>query len=130
VTSRKAAREALTGAHAGRVLSRVILKNQKIRVPTPYLKAEGNTNRCAIASTRDARFADSLGVSGESKLTKMRKSFSEKLTVSYPPGGVGKLGWFSMTTHCECKTEITKFRLASDEHTNRTCALDSVGLFP
>ena len=28
MTSRKAAREALTGAHAGRALSRVILKNQ------------------------------------------------------------------------------------------------------
>jgi hypothetical protein len=32
VTSRKAAREALTGAHAGRVLSRVILKNQSADV--------------------------------------------------------------------------------------------------
>jgi hypothetical protein len=43
---------------------------------------------------------------------------------------VGKLGRFTMTTNCECKTEITKFRLGSDEHPNRTCALDSVGLFP
>jgi hypothetical protein len=46
--SRKAGREALTGAHAGGVLSRDMLK--KIRVPTSSMMAEGNTGGRVIAS--------------------------------------------------------------------------------
>src|SRR3984885_7222566 len=47
VASRKAAIEALTGAHAGRVLSCEIIATG---VPTSFRMAEGNTDRCAIAS--------------------------------------------------------------------------------
>src|SRR5580700_6867958 len=47
VSSRKAGGEALTGAHAGRVLSCEIIAT---RVPTSFLMAEGNTGGCAIAS--------------------------------------------------------------------------------
>src|SRR5256885_2277892 len=49
MASRKAAIEALTGAHAGRVLSCEIIA---IGVPTPCHEAEGNTEGCAIASIR------------------------------------------------------------------------------
>jgi hypothetical protein len=49
VASRKAAIEALTGAHAGRVLSCEIIATG---VPTSFSMAEGNTGGCAIASTR------------------------------------------------------------------------------
>ena len=49
VASRKAAIEALTGAHAGRVLSCEIIATG---VPTSFSMAEGNTDGCAIASTR------------------------------------------------------------------------------
>ena len=48
VASRKAAIEALTGAHAGRVLSCEIIA---IGVPTPFSVAEGNTAGGDIAST-------------------------------------------------------------------------------
>src|SRR5689334_25367544 len=49
VASRKAAIEALTGAHAGRVLSCEIIAT---RVPTSFRMAEGDTDGCAIASVR------------------------------------------------------------------------------
>src|SRR5437764_4923668 len=49
VASRKAAIEALTGAHAGWVLSCEIIAT---RVPTSFRMAEGNTGGCAIASIR------------------------------------------------------------------------------
>ena len=49
VAGRKAGREALTGAHAGRVLSCQITAT---RVPTSFDKAEGNTCGCASASVR------------------------------------------------------------------------------
>ena len=53
MASRKAAIEALTGAHAGRVLSCEIIATG---VPTPFSKAEGNTARSASASfTRTLR---------------------------------------------------------------------------
>ena len=45
---RKAGSEALTGAHAGGVLSRDMLK--EIRVLTSSMMAEGNTNGCENAS--------------------------------------------------------------------------------
>jgi hypothetical protein len=48
VASRKAAIEALTGEHAGRVLSCEIIATG---VPTSFSMAEGNTERCTIAST-------------------------------------------------------------------------------
>ena len=44
VTSREAAIEALTGAHAGRVLSCEIIATS---VPTSFRMAEGNTDGCA-----------------------------------------------------------------------------------
>jgi RNA-directed DNA polymerase len=47
--SREAGREALTGAHAGGVLSREMPGNQ---VPTLFIRGEGNTGGRAIASTR------------------------------------------------------------------------------
>src|SRR5437588_1619022 len=49
VASRKATIEALTGAHAGWVLSCEIIAT---RVPTSFRMAEGNTGGCAIASVR------------------------------------------------------------------------------
>src|SRR6266481_4757568 len=49
MASRKAAIEALTGAHAGRVLSCEIIAT---RVRTSCHVAEGNTEGCAIASIR------------------------------------------------------------------------------
>ena len=49
VASRKTAIEALTGAHAGWVLSCEIIAT---RVPTSFGVAEGNTGGCAIASIR------------------------------------------------------------------------------
>jgi hypothetical protein len=49
MASREAAIEALTGAHAGRVLSCEIIATG---VPTLFRLAEGNTDGCAIASTR------------------------------------------------------------------------------
>jgi RNA-directed DNA polymerase len=49
VASRKVAIEALTGAHAGRVLSCEIIATG---VPTSFSTAEGNTAGCAIASIR------------------------------------------------------------------------------
>jgi hypothetical protein len=49
VAGRKATIEALTGAHAGRVLSCEIIAT---RVPTSFRRAEGNTGGCAFASTR------------------------------------------------------------------------------
>jgi hypothetical protein len=49
VAGRKAAIEALTGVHAGRVLSCEIIA---IGVPTSFSMAEGNTKGCAIASIR------------------------------------------------------------------------------
>ena len=48
MASREAAVEALTGAHAGRVLS---CESSAIGVPTSFSKAEGNTDGCANAST-------------------------------------------------------------------------------
>ena len=45
VASREAAIEALTGAHAGRVLSCEIIAT---RVPTSFRKAKGHTGGCAI----------------------------------------------------------------------------------
>jgi hypothetical protein len=56
VVGREAAIEALTGAHAGRVLSCEIIA---IRVPTSFRMAEGNTGGCTIASIR--RTLRSLG---------------------------------------------------------------------
>ena len=47
VGGRKGAGEALTGAHAGQVLSREISRSG---VPTPLSEAEGNTGGGAIAS--------------------------------------------------------------------------------
>ena len=47
VASREAAIEALTGAHAGQVLSCEIIAT---RVPTSFRMAEGNIGGCAIAS--------------------------------------------------------------------------------
>ncbi len=44
VSSRKATIEALTGAHAGRVLSCEIIATS---VPTSFRMAEGNTDGCA-----------------------------------------------------------------------------------
>jgi hypothetical protein len=49
VVSRKATTEALTGAHAGRVLSCEIIATG---VPTSFSKAEGYTGGGAIASRR------------------------------------------------------------------------------
>src|SRR2546428_11673272 len=49
VSSRKATIEALTGVHAGWVLSCEIIAT---RVPTSFRMAEGNTGGCAIASVR------------------------------------------------------------------------------
>ena len=49
VASREAAIEALTGAHAGRVLSCEIIATG---VPTLFRMAEGNTGGGVIASTR------------------------------------------------------------------------------
>jgi hypothetical protein len=49
VGSREAAGEALTRAHAGWVLSCEIIATG---VPTPFNKAESNTDGCAIASIR------------------------------------------------------------------------------
>src|SRR6266852_1990427 len=49
VGSRKAAGEALTGAHAGWVWSCEIIATG---VPTSFRMAEGNTDGCAIASIR------------------------------------------------------------------------------
>ncbi|SRR6266403_2457841 len=48
MTSRKAAIEALTEAHAGRVLSCEIIATG---VPTSFSMAEGHTEGCVIAST-------------------------------------------------------------------------------
>jgi RNA-directed DNA polymerase len=47
--SRKAAIEALTGVHAGRVLS---CERIATGVPTSFSMAEGNTDGCVIASIR------------------------------------------------------------------------------
>jgi hypothetical protein len=52
MASRKVAIEALTGAHAGRVLICEIIATG---VPTLFRMAEGNTHGCAIASTRGLR---------------------------------------------------------------------------
>ena len=49
VDGREAAIEALTGVHAGRVLSCEIIATG---VPTPFSKAEGNIDGSAIASIR------------------------------------------------------------------------------
>lgn len=49
VVGREAGGEALTGAHAGEVLSREILDS---RVPTLFNEAEGNTGGRVIASGR------------------------------------------------------------------------------
>ena len=49
MASREAATEALTGAHAGRILSCEIIATG---VPTSFRMAEGNTSGCAIASIR------------------------------------------------------------------------------
>src|SRR6188508_2148941 len=49
VASREAAIEALTGAHAGRVLSCEIIATG---VPTSFRMAEGNIGGCVIASVR------------------------------------------------------------------------------
>src|SRR5262252_6742681 len=49
VAGREAAIEALTGAHAGRVLSCEIIATG---VPTSFRMAEGNIGGCVIASTR------------------------------------------------------------------------------
>ena len=49
IGSRKAAIEALTGAHAGRVLSCEVIATG---VPTPFSMAEGNTDGYDIASPR------------------------------------------------------------------------------
>ena len=49
MASRKATIEALTGAHAGRVLSCEIIATG---VPTPFSKAEGHTGGGVIASPR------------------------------------------------------------------------------
>ena len=49
VASREVAIEALTGAHAGRVLSCEIIATG---VPTLFRMAEGDTDGCAIASAR------------------------------------------------------------------------------
>jgi hypothetical protein len=49
MASRKATIEALTGAHAGQVLSCEIIANG---VPTSFSKAEGQTGGGVIASTR------------------------------------------------------------------------------
>jgi hypothetical protein len=49
VASRKATIEALTGAHAGWVLSCEIIATG---VPTSFCRAEGNTDGCASASIR------------------------------------------------------------------------------
>ena len=49
VVSRKAAIEALTGAHAGRALSCEIIETG---VPTSFRMAEGYTGECDSASTR------------------------------------------------------------------------------
>jgi hypothetical protein len=54
VASREAAIEALTGAHAGRVLSCEIIA---IRVPTSFRMAEGNTTDPLPA----VRFSDAHG---------------------------------------------------------------------
>jgi hypothetical protein len=48
VNTRKGAGETLTGAHAGRILSREI-HNNKPGAPTLLKKPEGNTGRIAIA---------------------------------------------------------------------------------
>jgi len=49
LVARKGISEALTGAHAGRVLSCEIIATG---VPTPFSKAEGHTGGGAIASLR------------------------------------------------------------------------------
>ncbi len=54
VVIRKGGGEALTGGSVGRALSRVKLTS---RVPTLWRKAEGNTVRCAKASTSLALMA-------------------------------------------------------------------------
>src|SRR5256885_9215546 len=63
VSSRKATIEALTGAHAGWVLSCEIIAT---RVPTLFNYAEGNTGRCAIASVQDAAQSETPGMHGNS----------------------------------------------------------------
>jgi hypothetical protein len=64
MASRKATIEALTGAHAGRVLSCEIIATG---VPTSFSKAEGHTAGGAIASLRfDSAQSETLGMHGNS----------------------------------------------------------------
>src|ERR1035437_821767 len=64
LASRKAAIEALTGAHAGWALSCEIIAT---RVPTSFNMAEGNTGGCALASIRRTlRSQETPGMHGNS----------------------------------------------------------------
>src|SRR5207253_8156286 len=84
VASRKATIEALTGAHAGWVLSCEIIAT---RVPTLFNYAEGNTGRCAIASV--CRTLRSLRPQACMETPRARTGRPH----GRPPGQMRRAGW-------------------------------------
>src|SRR3954447_21659098 len=84
VASREAAIEALTGAHAGRVLSCEIIATG---VPTSFRMAEGNTGGRAIASVR--RTPRSLRPQACMETPRARTGRPHRC----PPGQMRRAGW-------------------------------------
>src|ERR1700731_2428710 len=84
VASRKATIEALTGAHAGWVLSCEIIAT---RVPTSFRMAEGNTGGCVIASLR--RTLRSLRPQACMETPRARTGRPHRR----PPGQMRRAGW-------------------------------------
>ena len=84
MASREGAIEALTGAHAGRVLSCEIIAT---RVPTSFRMEEGNTGGCASASVR--RALRSLRPQACRQTPCARSGRPQR----HPPGKMGRAGW-------------------------------------
>ncbi len=84
VAGREAAIEALTGAHAGRVLSCEIIAT---RVPTSFCMAEGNIGGGAIASIR--RTLRSLRPQACMETPRARTGRPHRC----PPGKMRRAGW-------------------------------------
>src|SRR6266478_2581121 len=84
VVSREGGIEALTGAHAGRVLSCEIIAT---RVPTSFRMAEDNTGGCAIASVR--RTLRSLRPQACMETPRARTGRPQRR----PPGKMRRAGW-------------------------------------
>src|SRR5580700_1688058 len=84
VASCEAAIEALTGAHAGWVLSCEI---KATRVPTSFVMAEGNIGGCALASIR--RTLRSLRPQACMETPRARTGRPQRR----PPGKMRRAGW-------------------------------------